>query len=312
MKIPLCIITLILISCTPDPSPLVQQNKEQPVTPSFTPEQVPEICSGLMESIASGDQTAFQEQLEVCAQSKEDDILPFLLSLLEQDQIDGLVKMDLIMTVGDRGDTRAVDPLIRLLRKDFRERKGFAGAIIPALGALKAKSAVPIITEALLNTEDHWLYRNMAARALGSIGDPSATEALVTASHIADARDDAIQALANMGDETCIPILIEAVNSEEAPETRTAAMFGLKRLGNAAVSPIEDAVINFYGEFPAVESRKMLVHVLAEIDNEQAKTALAKIAAREDDHAVTLEAHSLIKKGKEPPVITGKYPYDAN
>jgi len=259
---------------------------------------VPSECQAFMEAMQANDMDRLLQQLKLCSESKEEGVLEYLLALLDQDQVDGLLKMDVIMAIGDMGDPHAVEPLIMQLEKDMTERRGLAGAIIPALGLLKDRKAAPILLKALNWREDQWLFRNMAAVALGQIGDPSAVKDLIHASYLADTRDDAIQALVPLKDERSVPVFLDAMDSGEEEATRQAALLGLKMVGEKAIPKISNALNAFSSEYPAIESRKLLVRLLGDIGTEEAQAVLLKVGARNEDTVVAEEARNVLARIK--------------
>jgi HEAT repeat protein len=164
----------------------------------------------------------------------------------------------------DSDDRRAVGPLIAALRWDLEVRTGQWARIIPALGALRDSSAVPILIETLKIPDDDWLGREMSARALGEIGDASAIPALSAAAWRGDTRDDAVVALAEIYDIRVVPVLVSALDSGEEPETREAAISGLSRLGSMAVPELVEALGEHSSEHPETQRRVWICRLLGE------------------------------------------------
>jgi HEAT repeat protein len=110
------------------------------------------------------------------------------------------------------------------------------------LGALRALDGIPVLAEELTNPNAG--LETAAALAMGAIGDTNsvnyAIETLVTGSSLAR-RASAEQFALNLSGEGH-EILQEAME-EEDPETRRAAVFGLKKLGKTewAVELVDDA-----------------------------------------------------------------------
>ena len=75
--------------------------------------------------------------------------------------------------LGDSGDARAVEPLIRALRDEEKDARSKAAA---ALGRLGDGRAVEPLIQALKDEDE--LVRNVAATYLGTIGDTRALEPL--------------------------------------------------------------------------------------------------------------------------------------
>lgn len=164
----------------------------------------------------------------------------------------------------DSDDRRAVEPLIAALRRDLEERTGSWAWIIPALGALRDSAAIPVLTETLEIPDDDWLGREMSARALGDIGDPSAIPALTAAAWRGDTRDDAIMALARIPNSDVAPVLVSALDPGEDPETREAAMDGLEWLGWMAVPALVEALGEYSSEHPETDRRVWICQLLGD------------------------------------------------
>lgn len=161
-------------------------------------------------------------------------------------------------------DQRAVEPLIIALRRDLQDRTGLWAEIIPALGALRDSKAVPVLIETLKIPDDDWLGREMSARALGDIGDPSAIPALTAAAWRGDTRDEAVMALAEIPNAGVVPVLISALDPGEDPETREAAMTGLEWLGSMAVPALVEALGEYSSEHPETDRRVWICRLLGD------------------------------------------------
>lgn len=177
-------------------------------------------------------------------------------------------------------DRRAVEPLIIALRRDLGERTGLWAEIIPALGALRDSEAVPVLIETLKIPDDDWLGREMSARALGDIGDPSAIPALSAAAWRGDTRDDAVMALAEIYDIRVVPVLVSALDPGEDPETREAAISGLSRLGSMAVPQLVEVFGEHSSEHPETERRVWICRLLGDSGD---PVAMEELAAHRSD-----------------------------
>ncbi len=180
---------------------------------------------------------------------------------------------------------KAVPVLVDLLTKDLEERSGLWAWIIPALGRMGDRRAVPVLIKALQTRDDSWLGREMSARALGDLGDPSAVPALMDAAGKADTRAAAVEALARLKDERAIPVLLSALDPAEEPITRRAAVEGLKDLGDRAVPVLIEAFSRFNPEYPDTQTRILLCRLLGESGNDRALRTLRN-ALRDPDGEV--------------------------
>jgi len=131
---------------------------------------------------------------------------------------DGGVRGATATALGQIGDTHAVNPLITVIQNDewsVRE------AAVAALGNIGAHAVGPLI--AALHDQDEYV-RRAAAEALGQIGDPRAVEALISAlDESAAARQAAAEALGQIGDPDAVEPLIGALNDQNANVRKAAA-----------------------------------------------------------------------------------------
>ena len=167
-------------------------------------------------------------------------------------------------------DQRAVQPLITALQRDIKERTGMWAWIIPALGKFHDSSAVPILITTLTLTDEDWLGREMSARALGDLGDPSALPVLLAAAWRADTRGAAIEALANFQDRRVVPVMISALDPDEEPQTQEVAMSALHHLGAIAVPEMTEAFVDYSAEYPQTRKRLLLCQLLGSSGDEHA------------------------------------------
>jgi HEAT repeat protein len=205
-----------------------------------------------------------------------------LLRVAENTQADGQQRMEAIHALGELGDPRGVKPLIRILERDMGERTGLWAAAIPALGMLGDPAASKALIAALNKRDDDWLGREMAAAALGRIGDTSAVPALIHAAWMADTRESAIAALAHIASPASVPSLIEALDEGESDEIQELAMEGLGRIGRPAVKALIQAASEAYPEAPMTHKRVAICRLLRKIGGGQANNALRQLATDAD------------------------------
>jgi HEAT repeat protein len=98
---------------------------------------------------------------------------PYLIPLLQDAAVD--VRRAAITALAHSGDARAVTPLVELFKQD--QNHAVKLSIIMALGDLKARAALPLLTGLL--KEQYAGYRNEAVRALGKINDPQTYQDIV-------------------------------------------------------------------------------------------------------------------------------------
>jgi len=94
----------------------------------------------------------------------------------------------------------------------------------------------PAVADLLVALEDeHWMVREVAAQALGLIGDLRAVEPLLRkakADRDMGVRESCIKASGEFGDTRAVEVLVEAVN---VPTTRLAASEGLSKIKDVSV-----------------------------------------------------------------------------
>lgn len=224
----------------------------------------------LISKLKRGDPIKRAEAAHALGESGDPRALGPLVQVLRDQDEDGQVRMGAAMALGSLGDRAAVAPLIEFVRVDMQKRTGIIAAGIGALGELRDPRAVPILLEALNNRAEDWLYREMAARALGSIGDRRAVSSLIAAAYMGDTRHDAIGALAEIGDAKAVETLIGALDEGEDPETVQAARTGLLKIGSPAVPALIKEMEDYSKEYPMNHRRAEIAEILGEIGDVQA------------------------------------------
>jgi HEAT repeat protein len=146
---------------------------------------------------------------------------------------------------------RMKDPrALPLLEEAFGGSVRFRCAVVEALGGIGDSRAVPFLKRVLEEDESH-AVRSRAARALGDIGNPSATRALVRASRqkqnltgrgstVQNALENALEKTADSGS---LGGLVRALRDRNA-STRVAAARALSRLRDPeAAEPLARALL---------------------------------------------------------------------
>jgi len=168
------------------------------------------------------------------------------------------------VALGKIGDSRAVDPLIVMLKDPTRGRTTSCGhlkridnpqmvellitaiqqsecqvrtAAAEALGRIGDSQAVALLGAAC--SDPNLTVCRAAAKALGAIGDPKAVPTLLAALHAADfqLREAAAAALGEIGDDRAVEPLITAFQDAEL-HVYEAAGTALAKIGNKAVEPL--------------------------------------------------------------------------
>jgi len=241
------------------------------------------------------------------------------------------VRREAAKALGERGDARAVEPLIAALRNDgvsyVREEAaealgkiGDARAVEPLIAALKhdnsydssgvqwragealVKIGEPAVEPLMAALKDgDFDVRWRAAEALGKIGEP-AVEPLIAAHKAGDSdvRWQAARALAMTGDARALEPLIDALKEGPSPEVAEAlGKIGDARAVEPLIAPLKDGDSDVRAE--AAEA-------LGKIGDARAVEPLiaAHKDAQEDDYSVlrSLAAEALAKIGDARAVPT--------
>ena len=122
---------------------------------------------------------------------------------------DDRVRQYLALAMARTGDTRFVPVLLENIKDEKDEN---LGAIITALGILKDKSAINVLSTHLNNNDPR--IRLAAVIALGDIGDPATAAMLKPMLNDTEANItwDAAIALAKMGDESAKPMVLKLLD----------------------------------------------------------------------------------------------------
>jgi len=186
-----------------------------------------------------------------------------------------LVRRHAAEELGDSGDTRAVEPLV----KAFQDRDGTvrrkAAEALGKLGDTRAVTAeLTRLIENLANSSPE--VRRHAAEQLGDFGDARAVEPLIKALQDKDypVRWKATEALGKLGDARAVELLIRILGNEDA-NSRYWAAEALDKLGDArAVEPLAQALRD-KNEIVRAEATDALVHRLVSVGAAEWETELA-------------------------------------
>jgi HEAT repeat protein len=250
----------------------------------------------LLRKLKSDDVNEREEAAWALGKSRDPRAVAPLLAVLQDRSEDGQVRMRAAMALGATGSGDAVEPLITFVREDMKWRTGLMAGCIGALGELKDPRAVPVLLEVLRNRADDWIYREMAARALGNIGDPRATDDLITAAYMADTRHDAIAALSKIGDAKAVEPLIEALDEEEEPSTAAAAKAGILNIGAPALPALIEKIEHFSAEYPGSKKRAAIAEILGQLCDIRAEAPLMKTAEKDSSPLVRKSALQALER----------------
>ena len=220
-----------------------QTQEEEPDAVSqdeVTDEFVDEVSESLLGSDAvataeaeegAGEEQAGEEQAEEedpeLEEEKVKDEIDIQIGLLQD--TDWVVRREAVVTLGEMGDERCVEPIVRTLRDgDWQVREAAVEAI--------AGVGSPAV-ELLLRYVRDWECRKYAIQALGKINDERVLDPLISMLHNDEFKDDATRALVELG-KPAVPRLIEALTDREE-FVRKQAILALGTIKDAeAVDPL--------------------------------------------------------------------------
>ncbi len=185
----------------------VSADSEQVVTD----EMVDEVADSLMdgETVASAESEvaegeAEEDQEYELEEEKIKDEIDIQIDLLQDP--DWVVRREAIITLGEMGDERCVEPVVRSLRDgDWQVREAAVEAV--------AEVGAPAV-EMLLRYLRDWESRKYVIRALGKINDERVLDPLISFLKSDEFKDDATRALVDLG-APAVPKLIEALSSRD-------------------------------------------------------------------------------------------------
>lgn len=133
---------------------------------------------------------------------------------------DWAVRREAVITLGEMGDERCVEPLVRALRDgDWQVRE----VAIEALGMVGSPAV-----DALIKLLRDWDVRKYAIRALGKIRDERVLNPLIAQLRNDEFNEDATEALVELGKPAVDKLLIALKDKDE--NTRKQAVIALGRI----------------------------------------------------------------------------------
>jgi HEAT repeat protein len=174
--------------------------------------------------------------------------VPYLVEILKDADAHPKAKAEAAVALGEIGDPAAVKPLIEAAKPAATDRDTMDTNrhVADALGALRAKEAVDVLTKLLEQSRDG--YTQVAAvDALGRIGDPAAVDALVkvaTGDKVEPfTARKALLALGRIGDQKATPAVLQML-FEERPGVSffPEASFAAVQIGRPMAAPLLDVL----------------------------------------------------------------------
>lgn len=200
-----------------------------------TDEYVDAVSESLMEGDTvvtaenvdgEGEEQAEEEESEIEEEKVKDEI-DIQIDLLHDP--DWVVRREAVVTLGEMGDERCVEPLVRALRDgDWQVREAAVEAI--------AEVGSPAV-ELLVRYMRDWEARKYVIQAMGKINDERVLDPLMSMLHNDEFKDDATRALIDLG-KPAVPKLIAALTDREE-FVRKQAILALGEIKDSeAVDPL--------------------------------------------------------------------------
>lgn len=257
-------------------APLSGQAGDEPITDVMADrEQATSADAGVP---AAGQNTVALDEEQV---KDEIDIQIDLLS-----DPDWVVRREAVITLGEMGDERCVEPLARALRDgDWQVRE----VAIEAMGQVGSPAV-----DTLLKLLRDWEVRKYAIAALGKIRDERVLDPLMLQLRNDEFKDDAIDALVELG-EPSVERLIGALRDKDE-NVRKCAVRALGRIkGNEAI----DSLIAMLSD-KDWETRLLAAAALESIGDERGREAI-KPLLKDPDMVVKMRVERILAKWKKQP-----------
>jgi len=198
-----------------------------------TEEQKDQLADRLSEAMAgeaatATDEAAVEGQGEgVLEEERIKDEIEIQIDLLKDP--DWAVRREAVVTLGEMGDERCVEPLVRALQDgDWQVRE----AAVEAIGQVGSPAV-----DSVLRLLRSWDHRKYAIRALGKIKDERVLDPLVAQLRNDEFYEDATEALVDLG-PPAVPRLVEALRDKDE-NIRKQAVIALGRIqDSSAIDPL--------------------------------------------------------------------------
>lgn len=198
---------------------------------------------------------------------------------------DWVVRREAVITLGEMGDERCVEPLAGALRDgDWQVRE----VAIEAMGQVGSPAV-----ETLLKLLRDWEVRKYAILALGKIRDERVLDPLMLQLRNDEFKDDAIHALVELG-EPAVEKLIGALRDKDE-NVRKSAVLALGRIKSSdAITPL----ITMLGDQDWF-TRLTAAAALESIGDERGREAI-KPLLKDPDMVVKMRVERILAKWKKP------------
>ena len=260
-----------------DINPLNRQTGDEPIADGVA-DQIQAASSTVDAGAVSHDTVALDEE-----QAKDEiDIQIDLMS-----DPDWVVRREAVITLGEMGDERCVEPLARALRDgDWQVRE----VAIEAMGQVGSPAV-----ETLLKLLRDWEVRKYAIAALGKIRDERVLDPLMLQLRNDEFKDDAIDALVQLGDPS-VERLIGALRDKDE-NVRKCAVLALGRIKSGeAIDPLI-AMLSDKDWF----TRLTAAAALESIGDVRGREAI-KPLLKDPDMVVKMRVERILAKWKKQPI----------
>ncbi|MDF0667747.1 MAG: HEAT repeat domain-containing protein [Nitrospira sp.] len=200
---------------------------------------------------------------------------------------DWVVRREAVITLGEMGDERCVEPLVRALRDgDWQVRE----VAIEAMGQLGS-----LAVEALLKLLRDWDVRRSAIAALGKIRDERVLDPLMLQLRNDEFKDDAVDALVALGEPAVVRLIGTLRDKDE--NVRKCAVLALGRIKS---SEAIDPLITMLGDKDWF-TRLTAAAALESIGDERGREAI-KPLLKDPDMVVRMRVERILAKWKKQPI----------
>jgi HEAT repeat protein len=256
--------------------------ENQPASEDLTDQ----VAADLMGDVTPGETAPHGAQEAVALEEEQvKDEIDIQIDLLNDP--DWVVRREAVITLGEMGDERCVEPLAKALRDgDWQVRE----VAIEAMGQVGSPAV-----DTLLRLLRDWDVRKYAILSLGKIRDERVLDPLMLQLRNDEFKDDAINALVELG-EPSVPKLIAALKDRDE-NVRKSAVLALGRIkNNDAIDPL----IQMLGDQDWF-TRLTAAAALESIGDERGREAI-KPLLKDPDMVVKMRVERILAKWKKQPV----------
>lgn len=253
----------------------------QPASEELTDQVAADLMGGMTTAEAAPQ--GAQEAVALEEEQVKDEI-DIQIDLLNDP--DWVVRREAVITLGEMGDERCVEPLAKALRDgDWQVRE----VAIEAMGQVGSPAV-----DTLLRLLRDWDVRKYAILSLGKIRDERVLDPLMLQLRNDEFKDDAINALVELG-EPSVPKLIAALKDRDET-VRKSAVLALGRIKNSdAIDPLIQ-MLSDQDWF----TRLTAAAALESIGDERGREAI-KPLLKDPDMVVKMRVERILAKWKKQP-----------